>query len=149
MNNPEQNEYQCCLVFCLPDNSDKNDIKQWGKLKKHFNSIDHIDNIVMEIRDFCQMESNKKLPILRCAEGGLGGDDNKIHKQIRFTNWDVLDEYLVMDIYNTDFEKWTYKELGDLINAFKRMADNRLDGSCIESYMEIKNYKFLDDSFCD
>ena len=149
MNIPDHNEYQCRLVFCLPDNSDQNAIKQWKKLKKHFNSIAHINNIVKEIRDFCQLESNKKLPILRRAEGGLGGDDNKLHKQIRFTNWDVLDKYIVMDIYNTDFEKWTYKELDDLINAFKKMSDNRLDGRCVESYMEITNYKFLDDSFCD
>jgi hypothetical protein len=148
MNTPDSNDYQCRLVFCLQDNSDKNEIKQWRKLKKHFNSIDHINSIVKQIRDYCQLESNKNLPILRRVEGGLGGDDNNIHKQIRFSNRDVLDEYIVMDIYNTDFEKWTYKELDDLIYAFKKLADDSLDGRCVESYIEIKNYKFLDDSFC-
>lgn len=61
--------------------------KEWKKLKKECETTDN-KIMVDEIKNCSKLESNKNLPYLQRCEGGLGGDDNKNNKQIRFRiNW--------------------------------------------------------------
>jgi hypothetical protein len=98
--------------------------------------FDHINfnrQFITEWKSLCKLESNKKLPYLNRAEGGLGGDDNHIDKQIRFplilsgepafngSYINYTNKVFIMDVYNTSTEKWTFEELDDLVSAFKEL----------------------------
>ncbi len=80
-------------------------------------------DILNRVRFYAKLSSNKSLPILRREEGGLGGDDNTINKQIRFRSifCDIVTnngEIELDQICNTPHEQWTHRELDDLIQAF-------------------------------
>lgn len=82
----------------------------------------------------CKLESNKKIPYLDRAEGGLGENDNHINKQARFplilsgrptfngSFINYTNRVFIIDVYNTRFEKWTFEELNDLVSAFKELV---------------------------
>ncbi len=54
-----------------------------GKIKY---DIDNGDNkyIVEKMKTYCKLESNKTILYLQRAEGGFGGDDNIMNKQVRY-----------------------------------------------------------------
>lgn len=76
-------------------------------------------------RGYCKLNSNKNLPWLNRAEGGLGGDDNNKHKQIRFSedlyiNTKTSPNVLCIQAFDSDDKtsRWTDDELADLSNTF-------------------------------
>lgn len=103
--------------------------------------------IVERIKMFCQLDTNKQMPYLRRLEGGMGGNDNSIHKQIRFRNytlWSKLPRYRDSDIVfdrieSTVVEQWTYAELDDLIQAFAQTANHYLQADYVHGCIEMVN----------
>lgn len=96
-------------------------------------------------KSFCKLESNKNLPCLDRCEKGLGGDNNTINKQIRLpfrlpghSNCVVRKDEFIMNVYNTEHEKWTFEELYDLLSAFKELC-NLLQSQedCTVGYIKI------------
>ena len=105
------------------------------------------------MKTYCKLEQNKNIPILRREEGGIGGDNNIINKQIRFvrlyTNMPLPlnynDKDIVLDqISSTDIEKWSYDELDDLICAFTKTFNYFLGTDCVNGSIEMSNEKCLD-----
>lgn len=115
----------------------KNNCEGGGGKNKH---------IVEHIKESCSLQENKNLPYLNRSEGGMGGNNNSINKQIRFREkksymlhclWH--DNDIVMDqIYCTETEKWTYEEMGDLLSAFIKVSGYyvKSDG-CIRGWIEM------------
>ena len=71
------------LVFCLDGDAPEKYIKKWNKFKQQCEGGNN-KYILEQIKQNCKIKSNKKLQYLDREEGGLGGNDNTIHKQIRF-----------------------------------------------------------------
>ena len=119
------------IRFRIQKEAPPNVLNMWKRLKKEFETGGprHNENVVHEWLSRCELECNKSLPYLDRCEGGIGGNNNQIHKQMRFRDTDILQEFqkdndIVIDqIYNTDTEQWTYAELRDLIQAFQYFSD--------------------------
>ena len=120
-------------------------MKCWLDFKNNCEFGENI-HIVEYIKDLCSLKVNKDLPYLERKEGGIGGNDNRIHKQIRFRNGRMLskvtkyyDNDIVMDqIYNTETDKWTYEELDDLLSAFIKVSETYVKGKdCIRGCIEM------------
>ena len=116
------------LIFRINNDVPNSCMKRWKKLKIDCENGDN-KYIVEKMKTCCKLEQNKNIPYLQRAEGGIGGDNNFINKQIRFftffshifipVNYNNKD-IVLEQITNTDIEKWTYEELDDLINAFTK-----------------------------
>lgn len=109
------------------------------------------------MKGYCQLQENKNLVWLNRAEGGIGGDNNTIHKQIRFRHiFDGLvreptkhsgdNEIRFNKIYSTDSEQWSYHELYDLMYGFIKTANYYIYGCytpvssvCVSGSIEKKN----------
>ena len=93
----------------------------------------------------CELKENTCLPYLDRAEGGIGGANNSIHKQIRFRRHKYKyipksgeDNDIYLDqICNTDIEQWTYPELDDLVRAFVKTASQHVGAQCVDGFIEI------------
>ena len=82
------------LRFRIDTNAPIDYMNRWKKLKY---DCDNGDNkyIVEEMKTYCKLESNKTLPYLQRTEGGFGGNDNIMNKQIRFRIcWSNIDNHL-------------------------------------------------------
>ena len=119
------------LRFSIDKDAPPNYMKRWLEFK---NKCENGENrhIVEHVKELCLLQVNKNLPYLERCEGGMGGDDNKLNKQIRFRNgfrWSKIpslyDNDIVMDeICNTETEKWTYEEMDDLLAAFIKVSED-------------------------
>ena len=93
----------------------------------------------------CELEQNARLPWLDRKEGGLGGNVNAIHKQVRFRDyrlWSKLPRYCDNDIVfdridSTAAETWTYAELDDLVRAFVKTASRHVGAQIVDGCIEI------------
>lgn len=135
------------LDFDAPDNY----IEKWNKLKKECETTNN-KIIVDEIKNYCKLESNKNLPYLKRCEGGLGGNDNIINKQIRFRfNFGSIkfDDDILLDVENTKIEKWTYDELDDIIRSFIIVLNKRMSCECVNGCIEIFNKNMYNDDYFD
>ena len=139
------NTHTIQLVFKIDDDAPEKYLAKWKEFKTKCESGNNKD-IIDDIIHNCALESNKKLPYLKRAEGGIGGDNNLINKQIRFRNgkfvmpWGGEDNFIIFDqIYNTEHEKWSLDELDDIINAFVEVANNYVNAECVKGF--IKLYK--------
>ena len=139
MNILDSHEYN--LSFRLDLDAPNKYIKKWNKIKFECENTD--------IKNNCKLVSNKKLPYLDRCEGGLGGDN--INKQIRFRmNSSIkLDNNIILYVYNTDSEKWSYNELDDLIRSFNKVLNNKMNCECINACIEIRNKNTFDDDYFD
>jgi len=126
------------LVFRIQDDTPEKFMKKWGEFKLKCESGEN-EHIVEQMKVYCQLQENKKLAWLNRMEGGIGGDNNTIHKQIRFRHifegcvWGLSgrsrDNYIRFnEIYSTDSEKWTYRELYDLMYGFIKTANYYIYG---------------------
>ena len=117
------------LRFSLSNKAPLKMKNKWKRLKQDCEygvKKDHNKKVVNEFLKMCELKSNKSLPYLERCEGGFGGNDNQIHKQMRFRDTDSpfqyctqMDNDIVIDqIYNTESEYWTYAELQDIMQAF-------------------------------
>tara|TARA_B110000444_G_C18538832_1_gene454716 strand:- start:353 stop:688 length:336 start_codon:yes stop_codon:yes gene_type:complete len=105
------------------------------------------------------MPINKNLPYLKRSEGGMGGDDNLVNKQIRFRQFCSTDKRLINDvscqdndvvlteIIGTNSEKWTYEELDDLIYGFIKTANYNIEANCVNGSIEMVNKNTFDDYY--
>ena len=104
-------------------------------------------HIVERIKQSCSLQENKNLPYLNRSEGGMGGNNNSINKQIRFRRkkpwmsyclWQYDNDILMDQIYCTDTEKWTYEEISDLLSAFIKVSENYIGSEgCIRGWIEM------------
>lgn len=148
------NRYHHELKFYIDLYAPPDYINRWNTLKKICEEGD-VKDIIKDTISYCKLEQNKNLPYLKRCEGGIGGDDNIINKQIRFRHISISnnyynnspykineDQYICFcDIRNTDFEKWTYEELDDIIDGFVKMANNYVGENCINGHIEMFNKK--------
>jgi len=107
------------IRFKLDHDTPDDFIKKWIELKNKCETWTETDcrkETIEEWLKYCKISSNKNLPFLNRCELGIGGNNNLIHKQIRFRQRTRLksfeDNDIIIDqIYNTNHEKWNLEEL--------------------------------------
>lgn len=138
------------LRFRIDTDAPTDYMNRWKKLKY---DCDNGDNkyIVEEMKTYCKLESNKTLPYLQRTEGGFGGNDNIMNKQIRFRIcWSNIDNDIILDqVDNTETEKWTYDELDDIIRALTKTFNYFVESECVNGVIEISNKKSMSDDYLD
>lgn len=153
------------LIFYIDIDISKNGMNKWKKIK---NDCENGDNkyIVEHMKYYYKLNTNKNLPYLNRCEGGIGGNDNNKHKQIRFRsfcNGQYLNGYnfgntkidnniMFNEIISNDIDKWTYEELDDLIYAFIKTINYYISGGvgdCISGYIEMRNKNCMSDNYLD
>jgi len=150
------------LVFNLDGNAPEKYIKNWNEFKIKCESGNN-KHIVEQIKEYSKLEINKNIPYLEREEGGLGGDNNGIHKQIRFRHICKGEQFnggnipyykkdtniIFNEIISTDIEKWTYNELDDLIYAFIKTANYNIGADYVSGYIELINKTSFSDDYLD
>ena len=123
---------------------------KWIELKKMCENWDN-KKIIFELLSYCKLDSVKNLPYLNRCEGGIGGDNNLINKQIRFRKYNSImelpgykDNNIIFYIINTTTEQWTFNELNDIMCAFSIYANNYCGiNNSIDACLEIEYDKYL------
>ena len=139
------------LVFCIDDDAPEEYIKRWNEFKLKCESGTN-KHIVEQIKEYCKLETNKAMPYLNRMEGGIGGGNNMIHKQLRFRNsiFGIKGNDIIFDqVINTDTEKWTYAELDDVIYGFIKTANYNVKADCVSGYIEMRNNDSYSDNYLD
>ena len=79
------NTHQHKLVFRIDKDAPPDFSKRWKTFKNkcEADSVQEKKSIMEKVVSYCKMDSNRILPYLDRCEGGLGGDNNMLHKQIR------------------------------------------------------------------
>ncbi len=140
------------LVFNLDEDAPEKYIIKWNEFKIKCESGDN-KHIVEQIKRYSKLKINKNMSYLERVEGGLGGDNNRIHKQIRFRHIFLGQQFngsnipyykkdtsiIFNEINSTDIEKWTYNEIDDLIYAFIKTANYNMGTDCVSGYIELTN----------
>ena len=77
--------YNYKLRFSIDKDCPPDYMKRWLDFK---NQCENGENrhIVEHVKELCLLQVNKDLPYLDRCEGGMGGNDNTLNKQIRFRN---------------------------------------------------------------
>tara|TARA_A100001015_G_C14942984_1_gene693383 strand:+ start:613 stop:1083 length:471 start_codon:yes stop_codon:yes gene_type:complete len=139
------------LVFSIDNDAPKEYMDRWKNLKLICecgkDGLLTPKSILEQVKKNCKLQQNKNLPYLNRCEGGLGGDDNRLNKQIRFRDynlWSELQKYtdnnIIFDqVLNTENEIWTYEELDDIIYGFIKTANYIVRANCVNGYIELKN----------
>ena len=151
MNILDTHEHKLC--FRIDANAPPDYMKRWKTFKQKCESGEN-ELIVEQIKGYCKLKQNKNLPYLNRCEGGMGGNNNVIHKQIRFRQDRGENDYrylkdnaIIIDrVYNTETEKWTYDELDDLIYAFIKTACYNVQADCVKGCIEMVNMEYGYDS---
>ncbi len=156
------NTYNHRLVFNIDGDAPEKIYKKWNKLKIECESGDN-QHIVEQIKEYSKLEKIKNMSYLKREEGGLG-EDNIIHKQIRFRHifkgqqfnggnipyYKKVDTHIIFnEIISTDIEKWTYNELDDLIYAFIKTANYYMGTNCVSGYIELINKTTFLENYLD
>jgi hypothetical protein len=145
------------LKFKIYNATPKEYMDKWIELKNMCENGNN-EGIINELLYYCKLESVKKLPYLNRCEGGIGGNNNNINKQLRFRKYHRImelpgykDNDIVFDnIINTTTEKWTLNELNDIMRGFSLYANNYCNiNDSIDGYIEIEYDKYLDDNDLD
>lgn len=150
------------LVFRIDNNAPKEYMDRWKALKLKCEGGESGPStpgpnkqIMEQMKEYCKLEQNKELPYLNRCEGGLGGDDNKLNKQIRLRHiihgklpnklngpgWEIYqgdNDIVFNEIRSTDTENWTYEELDDIIYGFTKMANEYVKAECVDGFIELK-----------
>uniref|UniRef100_A0A6C0AGF7 Uncharacterized protein n=1 Tax=viral metagenome TaxID=1070528 RepID=A0A6C0AGF7_9ZZZZ len=78
-------KYTTKIRICLDSDAPKEYKNRWIEFKHICEEGEGSNESIIEtVKSHCLLEGNKNLPSLVRAEGGFGGDNNLIHKQIRF-----------------------------------------------------------------
>tara|TARA_Y200000002_G_scaffold382101_1_gene398019 strand:- start:61 stop:537 length:477 start_codon:yes stop_codon:yes gene_type:complete len=144
------------LRFYIDKDLSSEYIKRWNEFKSKCENGEN-KHIVEQLKSYCKLNINRDLPYLKREEGGLGGNDNLVNKQIKFRDYWGDNDYrykrdndiILHEITSTDNEKWTYYELDDLLRAFIKAANFNLKGDCINGCIEMFNKKMLDDYYLE
>ena len=137
------------LRISIDKDSPPDYMKRWLDFKNKCEGTGGGENkhIVERIKQSCLLQENKNLPYLNRIEGGMGGNNNSINKQIRFRRkkpwmsyclWKYDNDILMDQIYCTETEKWTYEEISDLLSAFIKVSGNYIGSEgCIRGWIEM------------
>jgi len=138
------------LRFRLDSDAPAKYVERWTEIKRECENTDN-KHIVEQIKNNCKIVSNKGLPYLNSCEGGLGGNDNILNKQIRFRIETSLkiDNDIWLRPSNTETQKWNYDEFDDIIRSFTKVLNNKMQTECVRGYIEMINYKALNDNYLD
>lgn len=148
------------LRFKIDNHAPKNYMNRWCKLKDKCESgQNENEEIVKNWLSQCKLDTNKNMSFLNRFEGGIGGNNNQINKQIRFRN-NFLHKYtdlkykdndiILLEIVSTVYEKWNFDELDDLIYGFIKMANNYVKEKCVLGYIEMINKDlYFNDDYLD
>jgi len=140
------------IRFKIDSDSPKEYTDKFCKLRDDIEGGDN-QHISLQIKDNCKLDVNKYLPILNKTEGGLGGSNNRMNKQIRYrANFKTyLDNKsdIIFDVYNSDIDKWTYEELDDIVLAFLKVCNFYMGTECVNGSIELINYDSLSDYYFD
>ena len=134
------------LCFRIEANAPASYQEKWKKLKKQCENGD-TKTLVETIKSHCKLENLQTMPYLERAEGGLGGNNNKINKQIRFRfdpntmTFLYPDNDIILYIFDTDIEKWTYEELYDIVGAFTKTIKYIMHEKCVIGCIELHRIK--------
>lgn len=129
------------LRFKIDSDAPLGYMKKWLKLKTICENGDKKE-IIGDWLHNCEIRSIKDMPSLNRCEGGIGGDNNLINKQLRFRRYrnavyDKDNDIVIDDIISTEQEKWLLEELDDLIRGFRIMANNYVGVDCIRGCIEM------------
>tara|TARA_B100000401_G_scaffold433670_1_gene372625 strand:- start:1655 stop:2107 length:453 start_codon:yes stop_codon:yes gene_type:complete len=139
------------LRFDLHKDAPDKYIKKWKDFKEQCESGNN-SIIVEQLKNYCKLDTNKNLPYLIRVEGGLGGQNNSINKQIRFRHFILSDQerdndIILHEITSTDNEKWTYDELDDLLISFLKTANLFMNSECVNGHIQMFNRKMLNENY--
>ena len=133
------------LLFRIDNGAPKKYINRWEKIKHDCEQGDN-KYIIEKMKTYCKLNENKNIPYLIREEGGIGGNNNIINKQIRFfRSWHIIPSnyntnVIIFDqIINTDTEKWSYEELDDIIYGLIKTFNYFMETECIQGVIEISN----------
>tara|TARA_B100001059_G_C17671425_1_gene494730 strand:+ start:453 stop:902 length:450 start_codon:yes stop_codon:yes gene_type:complete len=130
------------LRFSIDNDAPNDFMKRWLDFKNKCESGEN-RHIVEHVKELCLLQVNKDLPYLDRCEGGMGGNDNTLNKQIRFRNGPLIpsqyDNDIVLDeICSTEMEKWKYEEINDLLFAFIKVSEYYIEGrDCVRGCIEM------------
>lgn len=138
------------LRFRIDSDAPTKYIERWKEIKMKCENGNN-KYVVEQIKNNCKIVSNKNLPYLERYEGGLGGNDNLLNKQIRFRMKESVkyDNDILLHISNTETQKWSYDELDDIIRSFTIVLNNKMRSPCINGCIEMKNEKAFGDEYLD
>ena len=144
------------LRFKIDNDAPKEYMNRWNTLKKdcEYNNDNETELIVKEWLAICKNETIRNLPYLNRSEGGIGGNNNKKHKQIRFRPLENIlsfrtDNDIVFDVSNTNEEKWSFDELDDLIYGFIKFSNKYVMADCIKGIIEMVNKNSIYDDYLE
>ena len=134
------NTHTISLRFKIDKDASQKYINNWINFKNVCESGNN-KQIVKDWLSNCRINSNKDMPYLNRMEGGIGGCNNILHKQIRFRSNQVylIDNDIVLNIYNSDKQEWLLEELDDLIRAFIIIANIAICAECVKGCIEIES----------
>lgn len=138
------------LRFRIDSDAPTKYIEIWKEIKMKCENGNN-KYVVEQIKNNCKIVSNKNLPYLERCEGGLGGNDNLLNKQIRFRMEESVkyDNDILLHISNTETQKWSYDELDDIIRSFTIVLNNKMRSPCINGCIEMINDKAFGDEYLD
>jgi len=141
------------LRFKIDGDAPQKYIDKWLKLKTICENGKNKE-IVKDWLYNCKLQSVKNMPYLKRCEGGIGGDNNLINKQLRFREKQFYSMYIDNDIVidniiSSEQEKWILEELDDLIRGFRRIANNYVGADCIKGCIEMISIDSLSDNYLD
>ena len=130
------------LIFCIDNDASHEYLNIWKKIKFDCEEGDN-KYIIEKMKTYCTLEQNKNMPYLQREEGGIGGDNNAVNKQIRFfrlyqNGINYKDKDIVLDqIINTNTEKWSYEELDDFIYALTKTFNYFVKAECVNGALKM------------
>jgi len=142
------------LIFRIDDDVPQIVLDRWNVLKCDCEEGEGRNEYVIDkMKTYCRLVQNKSMPYLQRFEGGIGGNNNTIHKQMRFrSSMSSLhnDRTIVLaDIVSTSSERWTYEELDDLIYAFRKSLNHFVKSNCVNGLIGMSNVESLSDNYLD
>ena len=137
--------YSCQLKFELNHYTPDLFKSQWFYIKylTEYGIIDNYNLIILLqfMKDNFNLESNKNLIILDRLEGGFGLSLNSCSKyfSFRLNCNDINDDYIIINIYNSQYDSWSFEELDDIIISFIKSINSFIDSNYISHSIIIKN----------
>jgi hypothetical protein len=136
------NNFTISLRFRLDADAPPAYVKRWNILKNDCEESCDLKEIVYAFRELCITDSVKSMDYLDSVEGGLCLGD----KQIRFRNIytgmyaqkDLDQDIVLLDLVDSSESIWTLEELTDIIEGFKKYANNILLEKCVSGYINLE-----------
>jgi len=150
--------YICKLRFRIEKAAPEKYRTKWANdLKKNIcdGGCEKNHIITRKMLSKCSLDVNKNLPLLNRSEGGIGGNCNLTNKQLRYQDF-ILNQYnedynqndIIINVINSNVEKWSFNELDDIRKAYIKVFNNFMCEKCTIGSIEFYDPKNLYDSDC-